>query len=133
MKQIMIDMMAMMMPFMKLPIFWIGLPALVIGGLLLLLKLGLLPFKPTLGHQKHMGPVLGLQAATAFGLPVVSWVLIALGIFYLGCQAMGLYLGMTPMINFGDPTKFEFDTRAFWIIGAFFLVPGLIFGFFKGK
>jgi hypothetical protein len=118
MKQMMIDMMAMMMPFMKFPV-WIGAGLLAIGIILMLVKIVLI--------------MMDLKQGNAPGIGIVSTLLIALGVFYIGCQLLGIYLGMTPMINFGDPTKFEFNTVAFWKIGAVFLVPGIIFRFFRNS
>ncbi len=127
----MIDMMAALMPFMKLPVFWLGAPALIIGAGLLALKLGLMPFKTPVGHSKWISAVIAGRLAAVTGLTITSWILIALGIFYIGCQALGYFLGMTPTINFGDPKKFEFITYEFWKVGAVFLVPGLIFYLFR--
>ncbi len=105
MKQVMIDMMAAMMPYLKTPVYAAG--ALAIIGLLLLI------FRLFSGR----GP----------GLGVIGWVLMLLGAFYIICQLMGLYLGMTPTVNFGDPKKFEFNTVEFWKLGAAMLVPGIIY------
>jgi hypothetical protein len=105
MKQMLIDMMAAMMPFMKTPVL-IGGGVAAAGFLLLLWRL-----------FTGRGPFLGYLA----------WILIALGGFYLACQAMGMYLGMQPTINFGDPRKFEFRTVEFWKVGAVFLGSGLAF------
>lgn len=105
MKQMLIDIMAAMMPYMKTPVF-IGAGLGAVGVVLLAMKLFI-----------GKGPLLG----------VVAWLLIALGGFYIVSQLMGLYLGMTPTINFGDPRKFEFNTVEFWKIGAGFLVSGVIY------
>lgn len=105
MKQMMIDMMAAMMPFMKTPVF-IGAGLVAVGLILFALKL-----------FTGRGPLLG----------VIAWVLVALGAFYVICQLLGLYLGMTPTINFGNPREFEFKTVEFWKIGAAFLIPGVVY------
>lgn len=105
MKQMLIDMMAAMMPYLKTPV-------LVGGGLV---ALGLLLFAGKLISRR--GP----------GLGVIAWVLLLLGAFYVICQLMGLYLGMGPTINFGDPKKFQFYTVEFWKIGSAFLAFGFIY------
>lgn len=51
-------------------------------------------------------------------------VLVLLGLFFLACQVAGMFLGMTPEINFGDIEKLEFNTIAFWIVGLVLLIPG---------
>ena len=99
MKQILVELMAAMMPYMKIPVYIGG--ALVLTGLL-----SAFTWRVALGW--------------------IGWALVALGVFYIACQLMGLYLGMTPTINFGDPRKFEFRTVEFWQVGAGFLVPGLL-------
>lgn len=104
MKQIMIDMMGAMMPYMKTPV--------LIGGGLAALGVLLMVWRIISGK----GP-----------LGIVAWILIGLGAFYLICQGMGMYLGMTPTINFGDPRKFEFKTVEFWKIGAAFVAFGAAF------
>ena len=52
--------------------------------------------------------------------------LILLGIFFLGCQVAGFFLGSPPSINFGDPSKFEFILYPFWQIGAVMLAVGIL-------
>lgn len=106
MKQLMIDMMAAMMPYMKTPVL-IGGALVVVGAVLTLWRL-----------KSGRGPV-----------GVVGWILVGLGAFYIICQGMGLYLGMQPTVNFGDPTKFEFKTVEFWKIGLALLAPGALFLF----
>lgn len=107
MKQLLIDMMGAMMPYMKTPV--------LIGGGLAVLGLLLLAGRLFAGK----GPALG----------GVAWILIALGVFYVICQLLGMYLGMAPTINFGDPRKFEFRTVEFWKIGAVFLFSGGVYLF----
>lgn len=109
MKQIMIDMMAAMMPFMKMPM-WAGVGFGVVGVLLLVLR---------------------FAKGTSKGLGVVGWALVAIGGFFVVCELMGAYLGMGPTINFGDPKKFEFNTVEFWKIGMVFLVPGSLMLFLR--
>ena len=132
MKQTMIDMMSAMMTYMKLPIFWLGVPALVLGATLLILKLALSGYKTPVGHSKWAPAILGGRLTALAGLTIASWILIILGVFYIGCQGLGYILGMSPKINFGDPSKFEFITYEFWKIGLVFLVPGIIYSLFKG-
>lgn len=105
MKQLMIDMMGALMPFMKTPV--------LVGGVLAALGLLLTVLKLTAGKA----PALGL----------VAWTLVALGGFYIVCQLMGMYLAMQPTINFGDPRKFEFKTVEFWKIGLAFLGVGVLY------
>ena len=111
MKQFMIDMMAMMMPFMKMPM-WAGAGLLIVGALLLVLR---------------------FTKGSGAGLGFVGWALVAIGGFFIGCQLMGGWLGMGPTINFGDPKKFEFNTVEFWKIGMVFFVPGLLMLFSRPK
>ncbi len=105
MKQTMIDLMNATMPYMKWPL-WIG-AGLIVIAIVLIISQRLL---------KKSGP-----------LKSVSGVLIGLGVFYFACHAMGLWLGMTPKINFADATKFEFVLVPFWQIGAGLLSAGILF------
>ena len=105
MKQTMIDLMNATMPYMKWPL-WIGAGLIALGIILIISQLVL----------KRTGP-----------LKTVSWVLIGIGVFYFACHAMGLWLGMTPKINFADATEFEFVLVPFWQIGAALLSSGIIF------
>ncbi|MCA8888393.1 MAG: hypothetical protein KDA46_06180 [Parvularculaceae bacterium] len=107
MKQTLIDIMGAMMPYMKTPVM-VGGGVLALGLLLLLVRM-----------FTGRAPLLGL----------VSWLLIILGAFYILCQFMGMYLGMQPTINFGDPRKFEFKTVEFWKVGLAFVIPGIIYLF----
>ena len=110
MKQTMIDLMSATMPYMKWPL-WIGAGLVVIGIALIISQLVL----------KRTGP-----------LKTVSWVLICIGAFYFACHAMGLWLGMTPKINFADATEFEFVLVPFWQLGAALLSAGVIFRVLSG-
>ena len=105
MKQFMIDMMNAMMPYMKFPL-WAGVALAALGIIFLVLQ---------------------LAQGKGNWLKLIGWFLISIGIFYLACHAMGLYLGMTPKINFGDATKFEFNLVPFWQLGAGALITGAIF------
>ncbi len=104
MKQFFIDMMAMMMPYMKMPI-WAGCALLAVGVILVLFR---------------------FIRGSGAGMGFVGWSLVAIGGFFVGAQLMGMWLGMGPTINFGDPKKFEFNTVEFWKIGLGFLVPAVI-------
>jgi hypothetical protein len=59
-------------------------------------------------------------------------VLVGFGVFFLACQAAGMWLGAAPSINFGDAAKFEFDLKPFWQIGLAALVPGLLIAWIGG-
>ncbi len=104
MKQFFIDMMAAMMPFMKIPL-WAACILTGLGVLLLILR---------------------FVRGSAPGLGLIGWLLVAIGGFFVGAQLMGMWLGMGPTINFGDPKKFEFNTVEFWKIGFVVLVPGIV-------
>ncbi len=112
MKQILLDMMVMMMPFM-MPIVKAGYVAAAVGA---------------------VGAV-----ASAFVPSLSNWALIAarvtagIGIFFLACEVMGFLLGANPGINLGDSTKFEFNIKPFWYFGAAFLVAGIVIGYFAGR
>ncbi|MEZ5922242.1 MAG: hypothetical protein R3C60_12955 [Parvularculaceae bacterium] len=111
MKQMMIDMMGAMMPYMKMPV-WVGVAFAAVGLLLLVSKM-----------VSGKAPFLG----------IVSWVLIAIGLFFIICQGMGMFLGMKPNIAFfANPREFDFGTRvSFWQVGLALLVPGVIFKMFS--
>lgn len=130
MKQTLIDMMNAMMPHMKIPLTLAVLLG-VAGLVLLIAKWVLAIYKTPVGHSNFMGSVLAGRVGAYLGLSIVSWGLIAIGVFYLVCHAMGLFLGMTPKINFGDPKAFEFNLVPFWQLGLGTLAAGLIFRFFN--
>ncbi|MGV6801519.1 MAG: hypothetical protein ACWA5L_06310 [bacterium] len=111
MKELMIDMMAAMMPYMKLP--------MKAGFVLIAIALVLVVFRFINGSGKFMS--------------LVGWLLVAIGGFFVICQLMGMWLGMGPTINFGDPKKFEFNTIEFWVIGTWFLLPGFVVLFLRPK
>jgi len=113
MKQTMIDLMTQMMPYM-MPVAYAGAALLALGVVALLFWFftgwgtGLLRFAGRLA--------------------------VIVGLFFLACQAAGMYLQMQPELNLGDATKFEFNTVGFWIVGLVFLIPGLVlrmFGSFR--
>jgi hypothetical protein len=112
MKQILMDMMVMMMPFM-MPIVKAGYAAVAVGVLGAVAGL----FVPSLSRW-------GLLAAR---------VTAGIGIFFLACEVMGFLLGANPGINLGDATKFEFNIKPFWYFGAAFLLAGIIIGYFTGR
>ncbi|WP_038036485.1 hypothetical protein [Thermopetrobacter sp. TC1] len=108
MKSFLIDIMTMMMPFMK-PLVWLA--ALSFLASLALVVIG--------GHQWRTWA------------RWTSAVTLAIGIFFLAAQGMGLLLGASPSINFGDASKFEFILVAFWklglaSIGAWLIIQGLL-------
>ena len=106
MKDIMIDMMVAMMPYMK-PVMWIGIVVAVIGLLLVASKI---IFKMEL--QK--------------GIIWSGRIALSTAIFFLAAQVAGYFLNMPPTVNFGDSSKFEFILVSFWQIGAALLVASLI-------
>jgi len=112
MKQMMLDVMVAMMPYM-MPLVYAGGVLLALGALATLVR---------------------LASGSAAGLARVSGrLLVALGIFFLACQAAGFVLGAQPAINFGDATKFEFDLKPFWQIGLALLVPGIVIFLIGGR
>jgi hypothetical protein len=106
-KQTMLDLMVKMMPLM-MPLVYAGGALLVIAVLALVLRLA-------------TGKAGGITR-------MAGWLLAALGVFFLVCQAAGMWLGATPSINFGDSAKFEFDLKPFWEIGLAMLIPGALIG-----
>lgn len=115
MKQLMLDMMVAMMPYM-MPIIWIGEAALAIGLVAWMVSTIVRPND--------------LPAA------VLLWcgrIAAGIGVFFIACQFAGVMLGATPAINFGDTTKFEFNLVPFWQIGAAFLLAGILGGFITSR
>lgn len=115
MRQFMLDMMAMMMPFM-MPLVWVGVALTVVGVLSVLARLvsgGLLTTR---------------QAASWSGT-----LLIAIGLFFLAAQGAGMLLGAMPAINFGDAMKYEFDLKPFWMVGLALLIPGIAIRALRGR
>jgi TRAP-type mannitol/chloroaromatic compound transport system permease small subunit len=113
MHQFMLDMMAMMMPFM-MPLVWVGVALIALGVLSVLTRL-------------VSGGLLGNRGAAWAGT-----LLIVVGLFFIACQGAGMLLGATPAINFGDSTKYEFDLKPFWMVGLAFLIPGLVIRALRG-
>ena len=112
MKETMLDLMVKMMPLM-MPVVYVGAALLAIGMLAAIAR-----------------AVTGKGAGIA---KMSGWALVALGVFFLGCQVAGMWLGAAPSINFGDSTKFEFDLKPFWQIGLVMLLPGLLIALYGGR
>lgn len=113
MRQLMMDMMAKMMPFM-MPLVWLGVALVVLGILSVVLRL-------------LTGSALASRSASWSGT-----LLVVVGLFFIASQAAGMLLGATPAINFGDATKYEFNLKPFWMVGLAFLVPGLVVRALRG-
>ncbi|MDE2181554.1 MAG: transporter [Alphaproteobacteria bacterium] len=111
MKQTMLDLMVKMMPLM--------MPLVYVAGVLLVTAV--------LSLAVH------LTSDRAGGIArFAAWLLAAMGVFFLACQAAGMWLGATPSINFGDSAKFEFDLKPFWQVGLAMLIPGTLIGWLAG-
>ncbi len=108
MKSNLIDVMTLMMPFMR-PLVWLA-------GLSFLAALALV----LIGGDQWRTWARRTSAVT-----------LVIGLFFLAAQGMGLLLGAAPSINFGDASKFEFYLVAFWklglaSIGAWLIIQGLL-------
>jgi len=114
MKELMLQMMVAMMPFMK-PLVYFGFAAGALGVLLIVVRL------------------LFRSGGANTGIVWAGRILLVLGAFFLACQLAGIWLGAAPGINFGDPRKFEFNIYPFWQIGALFAVVSIVLGFLGGK
>lgn len=112
MKQTLLDLMVKMMPLM-MPLVYVGGALLAIGVLALVVRLAT-------GKAGRLARWAG-------------WLLAGLGVFFLACQAAGMWLGAAPSINFGDSAKFEFDLKPFWEIGLAMLLPGALIGWLAGR
>jgi hypothetical protein len=108
-KGLMLDLMVLMMPWMK-PLLYAGLLA-TLGGL------GLAFAKPMLEEKARLK-----------GLLWSGRIAVALGLFFLACEVMGAILGAAPQFNLGDSTKFEFWMVPFWQAGALLFAGGLLIG-----
>ncbi len=113
MKQMMMDMMILMMPAMK-PLVWIG-AAVAVGGVALVILRQIM-------NEKNGQMVL-----------LAGRIMLGLAVFFLGCQVAGMWLEMAPQINFGDFEKMEFKLVPFWQIGIGFFVVALVLGFVGGR
>ncbi len=109
MKEQLLDLMTKMMPYM-MPVVYAGAALLVLG---------------------LIGFLTWLLSGWGTGLMRFSGrLLILLGLFFLACQIAGMILGAEPSINFGDATKFEFNTKPFWMIALVLLIPGFFIRIF---
>lgn len=106
MKDIMIDMMVAMMPFMK-PVMWVGVVVATIG---LVFVIANIAFKMDMQKSILWSGRIALSTA----------------VFFLVAQVAGYFLNMPPTVNFGDSSKFEFILVSFWQIGLALLVASLI-------
>jgi len=106
MKESIVDLMLTMMPLMK-PFMWAGVGISVFGILLLLIKY---LFKSDMRSARKWTSALVFVAA----------------LFFILAQVAGYLLNMTPAINFGDSSQFEFILVSFWQIGVGFLVISLL-------
>lgn len=109
MKNMMIDMMIAMMPYMK-PVMWLGV---IVAAMGLLFVISNLLFNKDI--KKGITWSVRITLATAA--------------FFLAAQLAGFLLNMPPTINFGDSTKFEFILVSFWQIGSVLLIASLIIKF----
>jgi len=105
MKEFMLGMMLPMFPYMK-TIFMTGAGLGALG--LVALILGLI-----FSHSSLF------SLARSAGLLALLF-----GLFFLACQAAGMYLSTPPMINFGDSSKFEFINIDFWKLGLGLFIIG---------
>ncbi len=110
MNAFLMNMMVMMMPYMK-QILYVGAAAAALGFVLALAK-----------------PIMGMSRARLSGLLWTGRIATILGLFFLACEGMGAMLGAAPQFNFGDSSKFEFWMVPFWQPGAALLISGLIIG-----
>ncbi len=113
MKQMMLDMMSMMMPIMK-PLVWMGVAAAAVGVVMLL---------ASILFKANSGNIVLLSGRVLLGLSV----------FLFACEGAGMFLGAAPQINFGDFEKLEFILVPFWKIAAGFLVGALVLGYLGGR
>jgi len=109
MKQALMDIMVAMMPAMK-PMVWLGISMMFIGFVALVLRI-----------------TLGKTSLLKTTLKWTGGILLGLGSFFVIAQFMGMWLGASPKINFGDPAKFEFILYQFWQIGLVGLAGGIVY------
>lgn len=112
MKEQMLDMMLLMMPYMMWVVY-AGAAFLAIGLLMGIIRL-------------ISGSGGGLARLAAGGA-------LAVGLFFLAAQVAGMWLGTPPSMNFGDPTQFEFKLYPFWQLGLVALVGGIIVRMLAGS
>lgn len=105
MKQLMIDTMAAMMPFMR-PLTFIAAGLIVIGVLAGLIS-----------RASQQG------AGVARGCGVFT---LAAGIFFLACDITGRFLGFAPTILYADPLDRELfrNQWPFWMVGLGLVLAG---------
>ena len=109
MKNMMIEMMIAMMPYMK-PVMWLGVIVASIGLIFVIANL-------TFNTNMNKGIVWSIRIA------------LATATFFLAAQVAGFFLNMPPTINFGDSSKFEFILVSFWQIGGALLIASLIINY----
>lgn len=114
MRQLMMDMMATLMPLM-MPLVWIGAALIAVGVV-------------SATARFLAGSMLASRGAAWAGM-----LLIVVGLFFIACQGAGMLLGAVPAINLGDASKYEFNLKPFWMVGLAFLVPGLIIWALRGE
>jgi len=107
MKQMLIDIMSAMMPFMK-PVVYLGV-GLAVAALALRI----------FGRQ-------GAAAAAAGGA-------VAIGLFLLACEGMGRLLGFEPTVLFADPMNRQLyrNQFPFWLVGGAILALGWLVRLFS--
>jgi hypothetical protein len=111
MNVILTDIMVAMMPYMK-PMFMLGLVVAGAGLLLLIAK-----------------PVLGSSAVSNLGLLWAGRISGLLGIFFLACQPMGMWLSASPNLKFGNMPPIDYWLElAFWQIGLGLLIAAIVIG-----
>ncbi len=110
MKAFLIQVMTAMMPMMK-PLVWLALAAFVLGLALSLAK---------------------VEGGRSFAR-VAFRVLVAIGVFFVAAQVMGMWLGAEPKINFGDSSKFEFILVPFWQLGIAMLAGAGVLKFIQRR
>ncbi|VAW70482.1 hypothetical protein MNBD_GAMMA09-2162 [hydrothermal vent metagenome] len=112
MKDTMIDMMVVMMPYMK-PFMWFAAAVAIAGFVFIVASIA---FKKD--NKKTITWTSRIVLIAAF--------------FFMAAQAAGIFLNMPPTVNFGDSSKFEFILVSFWQIGLVFLVTGIILKVING-
>jgi len=112
MKDMMLQMMLLMMPYMMW-IVYAGAALLAVGLLFVLIRLA-------------SGSGGGLARLAAGGLLLV-------GLFFLACQVAGMWLGTPPSMNFGDAANGEFNLYPFWQLGLVALIGGIIVRLLSGR
>ena len=112
MKQMMLDLMVQMMPYMMWLVY-AGAALVAIAILAMLVQF-----------------VTGTGAGLA---SLAARLLVLLGIFFLACQLAGMLLGAPPSINFANSTQGDFDLKPFWQVGLAFLIPGIVVALFTRR